>query len=59
MNVIDSSGWLEYFAGGPNATFFAPALADAERIIVPSISILEVFRRIRMQRDEQAVSASS
>ena len=54
MNVIDSSGWLEYFAGGPNAAFFAPALADAKRIIVPSISILEVFRRIRTQRDEQA-----
>ena len=54
MNVVDSSGWLEYFAGGPNAGFFAPALAKPQALVVPSISILEVFKRICQQRDEQA-----
>jgi predicted nucleic acid-binding protein len=54
MNVVDSSGWLEWFAGGPNADFFAPALGDAEKLIVPTVSIAEVFRRIRQQRDEHA-----
>ena len=54
MNVVDSSGWLEYFAGGPNAEFFAPALNDAKDLIVPSITILEVFRRVLQQRDEQS-----
>ena len=54
MNLVDSSGWLEYFAAGPNSAFFASALADGERLVVPSISILEVFRRVRAQRDEQA-----
>lgn len=45
LNVVDSSGWLEYFADGPNADFFAPAIEAAEHLIVPSLSILEVFKR--------------
>jgi len=49
MNVVDSSAWLEYFADGPNAGFFAPAIEDAERLIVPSICVVEVFRRMMQQ----------
>jgi predicted nucleic acid-binding protein len=52
VNVVDSSGWLEYFAGAANASFFAPAIEDAERLVVPTISILEVFKRILAQRGE-------
>ena len=52
MNVVDSSGWLEYFADGPNADFFAPAVEDLENLLVPSISLLEVFKRILQQRGE-------
>ncbi|MBM3745879.1 MAG: type II toxin-antitoxin system VapC family toxin [Acidobacteria bacterium] len=52
MNVVDSSGWLEYFADGPNAAFFAPAIEDTRRLVVPSISILEVFKRVLQQRGE-------
>ena len=54
MNVVDSSGWLEYFADGPNADFFAPAVEDLENLLVPSISLLEVFKRILQQRGENA-----
>jgi hypothetical protein len=54
MNVVDSSGWLEYFADGPNASFFAPALEKLDELIVPTISIYEVFKRILQQRDEAA-----
>ncbi len=54
MNVVDSSGWLEYFAEGPNADFFAPAIERASELIVPSISIYEVFKRILQQRGEEA-----
>lgn len=54
MNVVDSSGWLEYLADGPNAGFFAPALEDAERLLVPAISVYEVFKRVRQQRGEDA-----
>ena len=52
MNVVDSSAWLEYFADGPNADFFAPAIEDASNLIVPSISIFEVFKRVLQQRGE-------
>ena len=52
MNVVDSSGWLEYFADGTNADFFAPAIEDVERLIVPSITLAEVFRRVLGQRGE-------
>ncbi len=51
-NVVDSSGWLEYFAGTPNASFFAPAIEDAGRLIVPSITILEVFKRVMLRRGQ-------
>lgn len=54
MNVVDSSGWLEYFAKGPNAALFAVPINDSNQLIVPSISLVEVFRRIYQQRDETA-----
>jgi len=54
MNVVDSSGWLEYFADAGNAEFFAAAIADTDNLIVPTISLLEVFKRILQQRDENA-----
>jgi toxin FitB len=52
MNLVDSSGWLEYFADGPNAAFFAPAIENVRELIVPSISLYEVFKRILQQRSE-------
>jgi predicted nucleic acid-binding protein len=52
VNVVDSSGWLEYLADGPNANFFAPAIEDIAHLIVPAISLLEVFKRILQQRTE-------
>ena len=54
MNVVDSSGWLEYLADGPNAGFFAAALEDTGGLLVPTISVYEVFRRVLVQRGEPA-----
>ena len=54
MNVVDSSAWLEYFGDGPNAGEFAEAIFETERLVVPSITIFEVFKRIRLQRDLDA-----
>jgi predicted nucleic acid-binding protein len=54
VNVVDSSGWLEYFADAQNAEFFAPAITDTEHLVVPTISLLEVFKRVLQQRDENA-----
>ena len=52
MNLVDSCGWLEYYADGPNADFYAPAVEDTENLIVPVICIYEVFRKILQQRGE-------
>jgi len=52
MNVVDSSAWLEYLAGGPNAAFFADAIENTSELIVPTISLYEVFKRITQQRSE-------
>jgi len=54
MNVVDSSGWLEYFSDGPNANFFASAIEDTDHLLVPTISLLEVFKRVVAQRGEDA-----
>lgn len=54
MNLVDSCGWLEYFADGPNADFFAPAIEETKNLIVPTICIFEVFKRIYQQRGEDA-----
>jgi toxin FitB len=60
-NVVDSSGWLAYFADEPSADFFAPAIEDIHGLIVPAISLYEVFKHIllRCGEDEalQAVGA--
>jgi len=52
MNVADSSGWLECFADGPNADVFAPAVENTAELVMPSISIYQVFKRVLQQRDE-------
>jgi toxin FitB len=54
MNLVDSCGCLEYFADGPNADFYATALGDPSSLLVPTICLLEVFKRILHQRGEDA-----
>lgn len=53
MNVVDSSAWLEYFADGGNADFFAPAIEDMPKLVVPSLTLYEVFKRVMQERDER------
>ena len=52
MNIVDSSGWLEYFAAGSNADFFREPIEDISNLIVPTISLYEVFKRVLQQRGE-------
>jgi toxin FitB len=54
MNVVDSSGWLEYFADGPNAAFFTKAVEATAGLVVPTVSLYEVFKRVLQQRGEGA-----
>jgi predicted nucleic acid-binding protein len=52
VNVVDSSGWLEFFADGPNAGHFAAPLGDVGQLLVPTITLYEVFKVVLRQRDE-------
>jgi predicted nucleic acid-binding protein len=54
VNLVDSSGWLEYFADGPNADFFSAPIEDVNNLIIPTLCLLEVFRRILQQRGEDS-----
>lgn len=54
MNVVDSCGWLEYFADGPNASFFAPALEDTLHLLVPTVCVYEVFKKVHAERGRDA-----
>lgn len=58
MNIVDSSAWLEFFAGGPNAGRFSAPIAASASLLVPTLSIYEVFKRILQQRgDDDALQA--
>jgi predicted nucleic acid-binding protein len=60
VNVVDSSGWIEYFGDGPNEGFFAPPIQQVGSAVVPSICIFEVFRWVlRHQSEEEAVEAEA
>ena len=60
MNVVDASGWLEYFADGPDAAFIAQTLQETDRLVVPVVTILEVFERIcRLHGEGEALQAAA
>jgi toxin FitB len=52
LNVVDSSAWLEYFADGPNAKVFAVPIEDAKNLVVPTLSLLEVFKKLLRESGE-------
>lgn len=52
MNVVDSSAWLEYFADGPNADVFAPAIEDTASLLVPTLCLFEVTKKLLVERGE-------
>ncbi len=54
MNVVDTSGWLEFFADSANAGKYADPLCDTAALIVPSITLFEVFKVVCRQRGEDA-----
>jgi predicted nucleic acid-binding protein len=60
LHVVDSSGWLEYLADADNADFFAGTIEKPEFLIVPTLSILEVFRWVLRERNEsEALQAAA
>ncbi len=56
MNVIDSSAWLSYFAGDKNSTSFAKPIESLDTLLVPSITVTEVFKHVlRLKGEELAL----
>ncbi len=53
LNVVDSSGWLEYLKGSDRAELFAPAAEDQANLIVPIITVYEVYKKFRRERTER------
>jgi len=54
MNIVDSSGWIEYFVNAKNAEFFAPAIENENELIVSTINIYEVYKKILKERDKES-----
>lgn len=52
MNLVDSSGWIEYFIEAPNAAVFAPLIEETKNLIVPSIVMYEVFKKLLVETDD-------
>ncbi|WP_233130073.1 type II toxin-antitoxin system VapC family toxin [Synechococcus sp. 1G10] len=52
--MVDSSGWIEFFTGGPNAEPFAEAIDQPERLVVPTLSLFEVFKWVMREHGEGA-----
>jgi hypothetical protein len=58
--VVDSSGWIELFTNGPLADRFLALLEAEANLIVPAISILEVFKWVLREHSEaQAIQAAA
>jgi len=52
MNLVDTSGWIEYFFGGSNAPFFAEPIENIDELIVPAVCLYEVFKKVNQSVDE-------
>jgi toxin FitB len=53
MNIVDSSGWIEYIADNANANFFEPPIIDSEKLLVPTICLYEVFKQVLQEFGEE------
>jgi Predicted nucleic acid-binding protein, contains PIN domain len=59
MNIVDSSGWLAYFADEPNAKHFLTPLNDTDSLVVPTVTIYEVFKVVlRESGENEALQAA-
>ena len=54
MNLVDSSGWLEYLTDSKNAKLFAPAIEKTDELIVSPINIYEIYKKILLEKDENS-----
>jgi toxin FitB len=59
LNVVDSSGWLEFFSAGPNGSVFRKLILAPKSLIVPSITIYEVAKKLLTEFDEETAQAKA
>lgn len=52
MNLVDTSGWIEYFFGEKNASYFASPIEKTNELVVPVICLYEVFKKVNVVADE-------
>lgn len=52
MNIVDSSCWLEYFSGSTVGEIVSPIIIDVENLLVPAITIYEVFKKLLLEVGE-------
>lgn len=50
---MDSSGWIEFFTGGPLAERYASYLTPSTRLLTPTIVLYEVYKKIKRERGEE------
>ncbi len=54
MNLVDSSGWLEYLANGKNAKLFAPAIEKTNELLISTINLYEIYKKVLSEKDEHS-----
>jgi predicted nucleic acid-binding protein len=52
MNLVDSSGWLEYLTDSKNAKLFAPIIEEIDELLVSPINIYEIYKKVLIEKDE-------
>ncbi len=56
MNLVDSSGWIEYLMDTQRADLFAPAIEDRHHLLVPTIALFEVHKVLSRSLPEVLVN---
>ena len=56
MNVVDSSGWIEFFLAGTNGPKFKPVIEQRNTLLVPVIALFEVHKVLSRKVPPEAVT---
>jgi len=54
--LVDSSGWIEYWGNGPKAPLFDPYFGKEDKVLLPTIALYEVFKKLTSARGSNLAS---
>jgi hypothetical protein len=57
MNLVDTSGWVEFFFGGPNAVYFVAPIEKVDALLVPTVCLYEVFKKVNQVADDKSAAS--